>query len=647
MAIMDRKLIKHHVSRWGLSWLVAVLVNSSTVYAAVSYQADILPILRSECLACHNEDDSKGELNLASYDGLMEGGASGGVIDPGDPDASLLYRLVAHLDQPSMPPETPMIAPESIQAIKQWIEGGAIEHSAEGAIEQIATASSVRLPQPKLQGNARDHFPPRLPKRALRHGKNDPAVIALASNPTTPIVAVGGVRQFWIHRTDTLECLGGLPFEGEVRALAFSLDGSLLVVGGGQPGQKGWVDLWDVAQAKKLITVGETLDAVRACAISSDHQRLAISTAGSKIFLYEIPSGKLIEKLEEHTDWITALQFSDDGVLLASSDRGGGLVLWDGWNGELFQRLTGHQQSIVSLEWTSDSNFISSAGLDGFIRIWAAEGGREVKKIKAHAGGVVRHQRTPGNGWISAGNDKLVRFWNSDGKSVRAFAPFLDMPTAVALCQTSQGVVAGDYSGHLSVVDGNSSSLRGSIQTNPPSIDQQIAQGRQAQKKLNERRKVIHSALEETKGQLERMKSKRALSQVEFDAASNAAQNLDHEILQIRRDLRIIQGDINETRKTGGDRGRLSQLHIRRKLAKVALQQSESALVEKLRVRDRLGTLHEELVGKIDRKDAVFSAEAEQMKVLKQESKRLLIELAALVEESAFSIAYDALQRRP
>src|SRR4051812_15956603 len=60
----------------------------------VTYQDHVLPILRNTCLNCHNPDKKKGDLNLASYSGAMAGSGGGKVIEPGDPDASKLYKAI-------------------------------------------------------------------------------------------------------------------------------------------------------------------------------------------------------------------------------------------------------------------------------------------------------------------------------------------------------------------------------------------------------------------------------------------------------------------------------------------------------------------------------------------------------------------------
>ena len=211
---------------------VAVLLCLEVPCWAVSFERDILAIFRAECLSCHNEDDQQGELDLSTYNAVLDGGASGAVIDPGDPDESLLYRLVAHLDQPSMPPETPMIARESVELIKQWISEGAVKVSSAEPQPVAGEQSIAAIPAADASKDRTPHFPPRLPRTNRLPTKNDPAIIALCASPTTPLVAVGGVRQVWLFRTDTHEQIGRINYlGGDIRCLKFSPDGSVLACG--------------------------------------------------------------------------------------------------------------------------------------------------------------------------------------------------------------------------------------------------------------------------------------------------------------------------------------------------------------------------------------------------------------------------------
>ncbi len=89
---------------------------------AITYKDHVLPILRKHCANCHNPDKATSDLNVMTYQALMAGGASGEAISPGKPDQSLLYRVVAHLDEPVMPQRQQRIPEVELISIKRWIE---------------------------------------------------------------------------------------------------------------------------------------------------------------------------------------------------------------------------------------------------------------------------------------------------------------------------------------------------------------------------------------------------------------------------------------------------------------------------------------------------------------------------------------------
>jgi hypothetical protein len=84
--------------------------------AGTTYKDHVLPILQKHCLACHNADKAKSDLNIATYQALMAGGASGEAVKPGSPDQSLLYKVITHQAEPNMPPKGPKLPEETTRS---------------------------------------------------------------------------------------------------------------------------------------------------------------------------------------------------------------------------------------------------------------------------------------------------------------------------------------------------------------------------------------------------------------------------------------------------------------------------------------------------------------------------------------------------
>src|ERR1043165_3363694 len=113
-----------------------LLVTATAVFAAekVTYQDHVLPILRNTCLNCHNPDKKKAGLDLSSYSGAMTGSENGKVIEPGDEQGSLLFRLVSRTEEPFMPPKGDKLPDKDLETIKKWIAGGVLENAGSQAV---------------------------------------------------------------------------------------------------------------------------------------------------------------------------------------------------------------------------------------------------------------------------------------------------------------------------------------------------------------------------------------------------------------------------------------------------------------------------------------------------------------------------------
>ena len=143
-----------------------------------TYDQDVLPVLRQHCVGCHGTDKQRGGLNVATFAAAMQGGSSGAVVTPGDPDKSRLYTLAAHKEEPKMPPKADKIPDAQLDVIRLWIEQGARENAASKAAivslarswasEVVASGVTVNVispaatDTPMLADPERAHEAPRL-----------------------------------------------------------------------------------------------------------------------------------------------------------------------------------------------------------------------------------------------------------------------------------------------------------------------------------------------------------------------------------------------------------------------------------------------------------------------------------------------------
>jgi hypothetical protein len=461
--------------------VLALFTTPSLGQEKVTYQDHALAVFRNACLNCHNPDKKKGGLDLSTYSGVLAGGGSGKVIEPGDPDGSLLYRLVTHADEPTMPPKADKLPEKELDLLKRWIAGGVLENSGGTAVVSAKPKLDLTV---SVSAKGKPDGEPTMPGDLLLeppvHTARPGAVLAMASSPWAPLVAIGGQKQVLLYNPQTRELLGVLPFaEGFPNVLRFSRSGKLLLVAGGVGAKSGKAVLFDVATGNRVTEVGDELDSVLAADISPDQSIVALGGPAKIVKLYSTANGAMVAKIAKHTDWVTAIAFSPDGVLLATGDRNGGLVVWEAETQNEFYTLPGHKASVTSARFRPDSNVLATAGEDGDIKLWDMTSGKQAKSWTAHPGGVLSIDFAPDGRLVSAGRDKRARAWKPDGGAIKGGVDFNDIALHATFDNSKDAklAVAADWTGEVRVfVVGEKGDATGNLDANPPPIAEQLAQ---------------------------------------------------------------------------------------------------------------------------------------------------------------------------
>lgn len=97
----------------------------------VGFQADVMPILKQQCVDCHSPPEGQGYvesgLSMESYETLMKGTKFGPIINPGSPIDSTLIRLVEGKADPSirMPHGGAELSEREQETLRLWVKQGA------------------------------------------------------------------------------------------------------------------------------------------------------------------------------------------------------------------------------------------------------------------------------------------------------------------------------------------------------------------------------------------------------------------------------------------------------------------------------------------------------------------------------------------
>lgn len=96
---------------------------SASPARALSYEKDILPIMRKSCNNCHAGKTRRAGVDLSSLAGVKRGGDNGPVVKPGRPADSPLYDSIV---TGRMPPRKPTaVSQKERELVRAWIEAGA------------------------------------------------------------------------------------------------------------------------------------------------------------------------------------------------------------------------------------------------------------------------------------------------------------------------------------------------------------------------------------------------------------------------------------------------------------------------------------------------------------------------------------------
>lgn len=308
----------------------------------VDFDKEILPILRQNCLACHNSTDAEGDVVLESVPKILESEAA----IPGKPGESSLLQLSAHLDDPVMPPEDNEVKAQNLTSqqlglVKLWISQGAKPSA-------ISTANKVtfaKLPaginpvyamamsddgQFLAAGRANQIFVYRVPSKQLVDRVTDPALLksgpydkpgiahldivqSLVFSPNNQTFVSGGFRtvKIW-NRVGAQKSTFQLNLPSPPTALS-TAGGNLYAFGD----SKGTVSVVDLNSRKTLSTIPTGDKAIDAVGIQADGKRVAVVTEKRKLRIYDVAQKKPVgSEVTLEADAVSLAFASSDQQLL-------------------------------------------------------------------------------------------------------------------------------------------------------------------------------------------------------------------------------------------------------------------------------------------------------------------------------------------
>jgi WD40 repeat protein len=309
---------------------------------------EALEVLRDECVSCHRPGKAKGGLKLASLAAIRAGGESGPVLVPGKSGESLLVEVLAKDGDPHMPPKKQLSA-RQIEAVRAWVDAGGHWNA------------EVMERPPKVQPVALHPIPA---------GVKPMFAMAFSPDGTRLAVAKGGVIEIRDAQAAGFPLVRSIEAHVDpVQSMAWSLDGAFLVSGAFRA-----VRVWQVADGARVDELLDWVGDVAALRFSKEGSLLwvgdSIPTRAGFLAKLEWPGRKVLKRWKAHEDSILGLAIAGDGKSLVSGAADRLVRRWEVPSGVLMGTYEGHTNQVLSVAVNPETGRMASAGADREVKVW-------------------------------------------------------------------------------------------------------------------------------------------------------------------------------------------------------------------------------------------------------------------------------------
>ena len=303
---------------WALSAGLLCAIQPLVMGAELDFYRDLYPVLKTNCISCHNKTTTKGGLNMESPELMKKGGENGPGIIAGKSAESLVVQAAAHLDEDLlMPPKNNKagaadLTTDELALLKTWIDQGA-KHSVQETRQVVW--------QPLSPGVS-----PIYTVAMTKDGR-----FGVCGRANQIFLYDLATRQFVMRLADQ----GGTAHRGLVQSLAFSPDGTRLASGSFRE-----VKIWRLEKG---------------AAATADAKPVSITPASEVLLKKVAETGKVT---------IVSHALSPDGKQVVTGCADGAVRVWDVATTKLIVELRGtvaSSQKMAALDWTIAAQTLEQA----------------------------------------------------------------------------------------------------------------------------------------------------------------------------------------------------------------------------------------------------------------------------------------------
>lgn len=437
----------------------------------VSFYRELRPIVTAHCAGCHQPAKAGGKLVLTSHATLMAGGRDGEpVVVPGRPEESeLLDVLRPPPGEPQKPPRMPKgrtpLTEKQVDLFSRWIAEGAKDDTPAAAAEQYT------MERPPVY-------------------ERQPVVTSLGFSPDGRLLAVSGYHEVLLYEVEAAGSAARLAgrlvgLSERVQTVAFSPDGTQLLVVGGSPARLGEVQLWSVEERTLRLSIPLAADTLYGGSWSPDGSKVAVGGGDHTVRVLEAAKGEPVFFNAASEDLVLDTAFSIDGAHLVSVGRDRALKLFEVATQQFVDNVTSItpgalKGGLMAVDRHPASDVLLIGGADGapkaykMHRTQKRQIGDDYNLVKAYAplaGRIFAAEWSPDA-------ERFVVGSSADGRGeVRLYArdheaPAWSLPTPAAIYAATWRpdgtlVAAAGFEGRVILIDAASGRIAGAFAAAP------------------------------------------------------------------------------------------------------------------------------------------------------------------------------------
>lgn len=320
----------------------------------VDFAADVMPLLKHNCLACHNASTAEGNVVLETAEQLRAARDGGPLVVPGDVPASRLLAVAAHRAEPLMPPAdndvgaVPLSPPE-LGLLQRWIEQGAKDSQAPAPEQAIAWQ-----PVPDVQRTILATAIARDGDIAVCSRGNELAVYniqpaELLANLVDPALEPAQVGPRGAADVD------------QIRAVAIHADTGWIASAGFRA-----VKLWQRYQPSRAVTT--TMPQPQAAVLAPSGRHLALASEDGSVQIVDLQGETPKTSWAAHDKPIVGLAYAQAGRVLVTAAADGTVRVWRAADGAA---LAAWQLAVPARRFAlAADDLLVSAADDLVLRTW-------------------------------------------------------------------------------------------------------------------------------------------------------------------------------------------------------------------------------------------------------------------------------------